>query len=56
MASVSQLGYLGLNVSNLEEWAQFATELLGLEIVDKTSQGFYMRMDEYHHRFRAAGR
>jgi len=51
MASVSQLGYLGLNVSDLGEWERFATELLGLEIVDKTSQGFLMRMDEYHHRF-----
>ena len=30
MTSVSQLGYLGLNVSNLAEWERFATELLGL--------------------------
>jgi 2,3-dihydroxybiphenyl 1,2-dioxygenase len=51
MASVSQLGYLGLNVSDLGEWERFATELLGLEVVDRTSQGFFMRMDEYHHRF-----
>jgi 2,3-dihydroxybiphenyl 1,2-dioxygenase len=51
MASVSQLGYLGLNVSDLSDWERFATELLGLEIADKTSQGFFMRMDEYHHRF-----
>jgi biphenyl-2,3-diol 1,2-dioxygenase len=51
MASVSQLGYLGLNVSNPGEWERFATELLGLEIVDKTPDGFFMRMDEYHHRF-----
>lgn len=51
MTSVSQLGYLGLNVSNLGEWQKFATELLGLEVVDKTAQRFFMRMDEYHHRF-----
>ncbi|MBV8362680.1 MAG: 2,3-dihydroxybiphenyl 1,2-dioxygenase, partial [Deltaproteobacteria bacterium] len=51
MASVSQLGYLGLNVSDLAKWEWFAAELLGLEVVDRTSQGFYMRMDEYHHRF-----
>ncbi len=51
MASVSQLGYLGLNVSDLGEWERFATELLGLAVVDKTPQGFFMRMDEYHHRF-----
>ena len=51
MASISQLGYLGLNVSDLDKWEQFATELLGLEVADRTSQGFFMRMDEYHHRF-----
>jgi 2,3-dihydroxybiphenyl 1,2-dioxygenase len=51
MASVSQLGYLGLNVKNPGEWERFATELLGLEVVDRTSDGFFLRMDEYHHRF-----
>jgi 2,3-dihydroxybiphenyl 1,2-dioxygenase len=51
MTSVSQLGYLGLNVSNLAEWVRFAIELLGLEVIDKTEQHFFMRMDEYHHRF-----
>ena len=51
MASVSQLGYLGLNVNDAEEWERFAIDLLGLEVVDKTAQGFFMRMDEYHHRF-----
>jgi 2,3-dihydroxybiphenyl 1,2-dioxygenase len=51
MANVSQLGYLGLNVSDLDEWERFAIELLGLEVVDRTPDGFSMRMDEYHHRF-----
>jgi 2,3-dihydroxybiphenyl 1,2-dioxygenase len=51
MASVTQLGYLGLNVSDLGEWERFATELLGVQVVDRTSDGFFMRMDEYHHRF-----
>jgi 2,3-dihydroxybiphenyl 1,2-dioxygenase len=51
MASVSQLGYLGLNVSDLGEWERFATELLGLEVVDRKADGFFLRMDEYHHRF-----
>jgi biphenyl-2,3-diol 1,2-dioxygenase len=51
MASVTQLGYLGLNVSNLAEWERFATEILGLQIVDKGSDGFLMRMDENHYRF-----
>ena len=51
MASVSQLGYLGLNVSDLDEWEQFAGQLLGLHVVDKTAEGFGLRMDEYQHRF-----
>ena len=32
MEGVTQLGYLGLGVSNLETWARFATQVLGLEI------------------------
>lgn len=52
MASVTQLGYLGLNVSNLAEWERYATEVLGLQVVDKAADGsFFMRMDENHHRF-----
>lgn len=52
MASITQLGYLGLNVSNLAEWERFATEVLGLQVVDKAADGsFFMRMDENHHRF-----
>jgi biphenyl-2,3-diol 1,2-dioxygenase len=52
MASVTQLGYLGLTVSNLGEWEQFATELLGLQVAGKAPDGsLYLRMDEYHHRF-----
>jgi biphenyl-2,3-diol 1,2-dioxygenase len=52
MASVTQLGYLGLSVSNLGEWEQFATELLGLQVAGKAPDGsLCLRMDEYHHRF-----
>ena len=52
MASVTQLGYLVLNVSNLGEWEKFAAEVLGLEVAGKGGDGsLYLRMDEYHHRF-----
>jgi len=52
MANVAQLGYLGLNVRNLEEWQRFATEILGLQIAGRASDGsVYLRMDENHHRF-----
>ena len=31
MASVTQLGYVGLNVSDIERWEQFATNILGFQ-------------------------
>jgi len=52
MASVTQLGYLGLSVSKLGEWEKFATSVLGLQLAGKTADGtLLLRMDEYHHRF-----
>ena len=52
MASVTQLGYLGLSVSNLGDWEKFATEVLGLQLAGKAADGsLLLRMDEYHHRF-----
>jgi len=52
MASVTQLGYLGLSVSNLGDWEKFATGMLGLQLAGKTDDGaLLLRMDEYHHRF-----
>jgi len=52
MASVTQLGYLGLSVSNLAEWERFAAEVLGLQLAGKGSDGsLFLRMDENHHRF-----
>ena len=52
MASVTQLGYVGLSVSNIEEWEHFATDVLGLQTNGIDSQGnLSLRMDEYSHRF-----
>ena len=31
MTSVTQLGYLGLSVSNVDEWERFAMQVLGLK-------------------------
>jgi len=46
MASVTQLGYLGLSVSNLAEWERFAAEVLGLQLGEKGSDGsLFLRMD-----------
>src|SRR5260370_38172907 len=52
MASVTQLGYLGIGVSDLARWEQFAANVLGLEVNGADADGsLFLRMDEYHHRF-----
>lgn len=51
MASVTELGYLTLGVSDLAAWKGFAANVLGLEVVDgQTPDRAYLRMDYWHHR------
>ncbi len=51
--AVTQLGYLGVEVQDLEAWRRFATDTLGLEVLpEKGADGsLLLRMDERHHRF-----
>src|SRR5262244_1025779 len=52
MASVTQLGYLGLSVRDVDQWEQFAGQVLGLQPNGRDPDGsLFLRMDEYHHRF-----
>ena len=52
MTGVTQLGYLGLSVSDMTAWEQFATTVLGLAVNEQAADGsLSLRMDEYHHRF-----
>ena len=52
MASVTQLGYVGISVSDIEEWEHFGTEVLGLQSNGVDADGnLTLRMDEYTHRF-----
>lgn len=52
MERVRQLGYLGLSVSDLGAWQEFATQVLGLEAARPSADGpLYLRLDECHHRF-----
>ncbi len=51
MASVSQLGYLGLGISNAKAWHDLAINILGMQVVPCDDKAVsYLRMDEYHHR------
>src|SRR6478752_2745823 len=51
MASVSQLGYIGIGASDVKGWHDLATHVLGMQVIpgDQRSTS-YLRMDEYHHR------
>src|SRR5271170_482604 len=52
MASVTQLGYLGLSVRDPDQWERFAAQVLGLQPNGHDPDGsLFLRMDEYHHRF-----
>ena len=49
--AVSQLGYLGIGVSNLDQWEGYVREVLGMEVIERAEDGTsYVRMDELHHR------
>jgi 2,3-dihydroxybiphenyl 1,2-dioxygenase len=51
MVQVTELGYIGIEVSNPDEWKTFATEVLGLELADDGEPDrCYLRMDYWHHR------
>lgn len=52
MSSVTELGYVGLNVTDAEAWKRFGTDVIGLELVEgEEDDRFYFRMDYWHHRF-----
>lgn len=49
---VSQLGYIGIGVSNMDAWRDFGCDVLGLQLNGTAEDGsMYFRMDGYHHRF-----
>ncbi len=49
-ATVRSLGYVVLGCSKLDEWRTFATNVLGLQVVDHTGSSIRLRMDEYLYR------
>ncbi len=49
--SITQLGYLGLCVRDVDAWERFARDLLGMQVWQRGEDGrLYLRMDERHHR------
>lgn len=48
----TQLGYLGLAVSDMAGWVSYAEEILGLSALPAETDGSrLLRMDDHHHRF-----
>ncbi len=51
MVQVTELGYIGIGVKQLDEWKRFAAEIVGLEVADDGEPDrCYLRMDYWHHR------
>ncbi|MFI5296612.1 MAG: VOC family protein [Polyangiales bacterium] len=51
MSAIAQLGYLGFEVSDLASWERFATQVLGLVVVERSADGaFALRMDGHRQR------
>jgi len=51
MVQVTELGYMGVGVSDVEAWKQFARDILALEVVEEdTDDRCYLRLDYWHHR------
>jgi 2,3-dihydroxybiphenyl 1,2-dioxygenase len=51
MSRITELGYLGFSISDLEKWKAFACGVAGMEFVDEgEGDRVYLRMDEWHHR------
>jgi 2,3-dihydroxybiphenyl 1,2-dioxygenase len=47
---ISQLGYLGFEVSDVGAWEAFATRVLGLAVARRREEGASLRMDRRAHR------
>ena len=51
MVSVTELGYIGIGVENEQAWRDYATQVVGLELLDEgLDDRFFLRMDNWHHR------
>ena len=44
--TVQALGYIGVRAKNLEDWAGYGSNFLGLQRIDKSRQTMAFRMDD----------
>jgi len=51
MVGVTELGYIGIGVSDVAAWKTYATEVVGMELLDEGLEDrFFLRLDNNHHR------
>jgi 2,3-dihydroxybiphenyl 1,2-dioxygenase len=50
MSSVAQLGYVGIEASDLPAWEKFGVDVLGFQLSRKDEDQLVFRMDEYEQR------
>ena len=46
MANITQLGYLGLSIGDVNEWERFATHILGLQVSGQDDDGALLLRQE----------
>jgi 2,3-dihydroxybiphenyl 1,2-dioxygenase len=44
--SLQSFGYMGIQTNKLDDWVDYGTKLLGLQIVERTKSGLTFRMDD----------
>jgi 2,3-dihydroxybiphenyl 1,2-dioxygenase len=47
---IQALGYVGLRTKNLEDWATYGTQFLGMQLVDRGTSNLTFRMDDRQQR------
>ena len=48
--SIEGLGYVGVRAKSLEDWSNFGTRFLGMQLVDKSAKSLALRMDDRRQR------
>ncbi len=52
MVKVTELAYMGFNITDADAWRDYAAGCVGMEVLDEGEvDRFYLRMDHWHHRF-----
>ncbi|ALE55176.1 biphenyl-2,3-diol 1,2-dioxygenase [Burkholderia multivorans] len=48
---VTELGYIGIGVSDMDAWREYSANVMGLEVLEEGDKDrFYLRLDYQHHR------